>query len=270
MEEMLKVREELKRLKRPSDRDLEIFERVAGRKEPQERVARACGVTQGRVSQIVAAVRDWLVAATDDEAGDLPPELALRYARRVARMRLEGLLGICMEGFRESQLDKTRPGNCGDPRWLTHYRNTALAVARFDGVPTAPKVDRDAEVDPQVVARVVASLQAQAAAMEAAIEVEEMQSAPAAKPAASSLPIEEELALYSALLDKLDQMPELAAGMAASDEIPAAYAAEANVGSALQATAKSEKKANKLQPSSLYPQASAAERRRAFLRGTAA
>lgn len=170
----LNIREELKRLERPSQRDLEIYDWVVGRNRVQVEVADLHQLSQARVSQIVTAVRAWMIDAGGEEMGELPPQLALRYAGRVVRMRLENLLETCMTCFSNSQLgseqeidreretgrtrERIKRSSHGDPRWLMYYQKIALTLARLDGVQTAPKIEYVAEPDAAMVARVVQGL----------------------------------------------------------------------------------------------------------------
>ena len=170
----LDIREELKRLERPSRRDLEIYDRVVGRSMVQEEVADLYRLSQARISQIVTAVRAWMINAGGEEAGELPPQLAQRYAGRVVRMRLENLLEMCMTCFSNSKMgseqeidrerdsgrtkERIKRSSHGDPRWLMYYQKIALTLARLDGVQTAPKIEYVAEPDAAMVARVVQGL----------------------------------------------------------------------------------------------------------------
>ena len=154
---MLDVAAEIERLDPPSFRDREIFDAVVTRKEPQEAVAQKHELSQARVSQIVAAVRDWLSLATDNAAGQLPQEQQLRYGQRVVRLRLEAMYGMSMDCFRESKgmvpsrttrdsgfdhvTIETHKTSFGDVRYLTNSRNIALAIAKLDGVNTSPRAE---------------------------------------------------------------------------------------------------------------------------------
>ena len=186
----LDIREELKRLERPSQRDLEIYNAVVGRSTVQEEVADRHRLSQARISQIVTAVRAWLINAGGEEAGELPPQLAQRYAGRVVRMRLENLLETCMTCFSNSKLgseqeidrerdtgrtrERIKRSSHGDPRWLMYYQKIALTLARLDGVQTAPKIEYVAEPDAAMVARAVQGLLRQAdESVVAAAEAEE-------------------------------------------------------------------------------------------------
>ena len=148
------VRAEVKRLLPPDERDQEIFRRVRGGRESQAAVAKEYGLSQPRVSQIVEQVLAWLVEATPAETGELPPEKRLRLGSYLVRMRLECLLDMTMQSWRNSQgnltttksrddgaTDRVTKPSFGDVKYLTAFRHVALALARLDGVPTAPKVE---------------------------------------------------------------------------------------------------------------------------------
>src|SRR5688500_5602463 len=175
--EPLNIREELKALDPPSTRDREIFEQVAVLRRSQEAVSAEYSLTQARVSQIVGRVREWLMTACDDEAGDLPPEMALRLGARMVRLRLERLLSMTMQCFDESKgkvtVGRVRDtGNgktseeitrrsLGDLRYLTHYRQVALSLARLDGVETSPHIERPQRSLEEAAAGLRAALAAQ-------------------------------------------------------------------------------------------------------------
>src|SRR5687767_5657201 len=156
--EPLDIRAELEKLDPPNSRDREIFHAAAVERKPQDQVADDFGITQARVSQVVGHVRTWLMTATDDETGDLPPDMAQRLGVRLARMRLEHLLTISMQCFemtqgkipmwRDRETDNGRVReeivhtSVGDLRYLTHYRHVTMALAKLDGAIGGTRVGR--------------------------------------------------------------------------------------------------------------------------------
>ena len=156
--EPLDIRAELEKLDPPSSRDREIFHAAAVERKPQDQVADDFGISQARVSQVVGRVRTWLMTASDDETGDLPPEMAQRLGVRLARMRLEHLLTISMQCFEMSQgkvpmwrnrqtdngrvQDEIVHTSFGDLRYLTHYRHVTMALAKLDGAIGGQRVGR--------------------------------------------------------------------------------------------------------------------------------
>ena len=156
--EPLDIRAELEKLDPPSSRDREIFHAAAVERKPQDQVADDFGISQARVSQVVGRVRTWLMTASDDETGDLPPEMAQRLGVRLARMRLEHLLTISMQCFEMSQgkvpmwrnrqtdngrvQDEIVHTSFGDLRYLTHYRHVTMALAKLDGAIGGQRIGR--------------------------------------------------------------------------------------------------------------------------------
>lgn len=183
-QDMQEIAAEIKRLTPPSPRDREIFHAVVGEGLAQQAVAEKHGITQARVSQIVASVREWLCNASDEEAGEVAPDKRVRYGERVVRMRLEALLTTSMQCFRESKgmvpsrktrdngLDMVREEvlktSFGEVRYLTHYRQVAFAIARLDGVNLTPRVERAKAAAPATPTAVAVAVATAAAAPVAA------------------------------------------------------------------------------------------------------
>ena len=154
--EPLNVREELAKLTPPDYWERQVFEAAAVLGKEVDEVAGDYNQSRPETLRMIAKVRDWLMLAPDDAAGDLPPTQARRLAARMVRLRMEKVMSIAMECFEESRgkvtIEKvrnlgterieetiTRPGY-GDLRYLTHYRQTALALAKLDGVCLRPEV----------------------------------------------------------------------------------------------------------------------------------
>jgi len=239
--------EEVEKLAPPSFRDREIFEAVAINFLPQDEAAADYGVSQARISQIVAGVRAWTIAATNEATGDLPPELALRYATRLVRMRLENLLSLAMTGFRDSQgllpvrtthekdlhrtTSETMRHSFGDLRFLTHYRQVALLLAKLDGVNLAPKRELPAGSPERMLAALVGILQANADAEEGDADEAAEEAAAKAK-AAAPVPVPVDPApaagmtrdLYEAMQEVLDRQVSTREAAAARDVAAATYA----------------------------------------------
>ena len=258
----LDVAAEVRRLDPPEARDREVFEAVVGRGRPQDEVARQFGVSQPRVSQIVAHVKAWLAAATDEEAGELPPEQQLRYGQRIVRMRLDGLLSITMDSFRESKglvpghkkrdgesgrvVEDTLTASFGDVKYLTHYRHVALAIARLDGVNVAPRQPADRPASPSQESARLAS---------PACQVDSAPASPAPAPATVNEPELLAQDLSAALQEILARAPAAPTGLPANSDAAST--------SALPPKRKAESPQSRAEQKNAYKQA----RRQAFLRG---
>jgi hypothetical protein len=159
--------------KPPSARDQQIYAEVVLHQRPQPEVAREFGVSQPRVTQIVARVRAWVEAAPAREAesaaveaalagmtpeAELPPreESAVAQAQRLhlarerTRAQLEAVYAESLAAWRQSQEEtqehQVRSGKRGEVQvsirksqtgrtaHLNQAMHSAIQIARLDGV----------------------------------------------------------------------------------------------------------------------------------------
>lgn len=155
------LNEQVRDLQPPSARDRQIFEAVVVQQRGQCEVAAEQGISQPRISQIVAAVGAWLNRAlprgrqNEDAAGEMA------VASYVVEAQLDFLLQQTMQDIAESRKEKVteKAGMRGEMRWtetktvkrpivpvglLNMAARLSLAKAKLAGVDVSGRTQREA------------------------------------------------------------------------------------------------------------------------------
>jgi hypothetical protein len=125
----------------PSERDANVFRMVVVDGTPTREAARAAGVSQTRVRQIVARVVRWLAETLPAEAKEIAPEQALLLAQHTAAARLERFYGDAMHGWRQTQQIKFASLAV---RVATALAKLPASGAMLDGVLAGPEEEAGA------------------------------------------------------------------------------------------------------------------------------
>lgn len=148
------VQAELRSLPIPSARDRALFLQFVERNIDQTTLAARFGLSQGRVSQIVGRIRQWLLAATRPEHRSFSEADQLRQVVADVRMKMNFMLADAWHGWKNSVGDQTTvktrrlasgdvtetitKRSFGNTTYLAHYRDITIALAKLDGVEFAP------------------------------------------------------------------------------------------------------------------------------------
>lgn len=165
--ELQTLNEELRALNPPIPRDREIFEEAVVQRRSQREIAQERGISQPRVTKIVAEVGAWLCRVLPASLAGEEPRGKMALATWLAKSRLEFLLGKAMQKFEESCRDKvthkTRKGQelpweetitttqTGKVGLINSALRAALASARLSGVDVSGQSVRKAALAAQSI-----------------------------------------------------------------------------------------------------------------------
>ena len=161
------LNEELRALNPPIPRDREIFEEAVVQRQSHREIAQQHGISQPRVTKIVAEVGAWLCRVLPASLAGEEPRGKLALAAWLAKSRLEFLHGKAMQKFDESCRDKvthkTRKGQevpweetitttqTGKVGLINSALRATLASARLSGVDVTGQSVRKAALAAQSV-----------------------------------------------------------------------------------------------------------------------